>query len=434
MRSRDRLVLTLVALAIALAGARDHTGGWNDASHLAAAESLVDRGTFVIDQSAFIDRTLDRVYIRGHYYSDKPPVASLLLAGIYSGLQHVVGVRASDDPPRFVRWMTIGSSGIAYVIAIWAVYGIGLRLGLSRPLRALLAGSLALSTVALPYSRAVNQHELFLAVSALLFLVVSRADTHAALPRGTWWRAGALAGLGYALDLAAGPLLLIGVLWLAWFRERRAKTVAIVLAAAMPVVLLHHGITWAIGGTLRPLNAVPEYLLGWPGSPFDAGNMTGLFSHSFWSFIAYAPDILVGNRGFLFHNLPILLIVPGLVVLWRHERTARPELLMAIGWCVATWLAYSVLSRNFAGGAVSIRWFVPLLAPAYFTLALLLRREPARAAELVLLSVVGAAIAGIAWWRGPWTLRMVPYYWPIVAAGLASWVAVRWHRSRPTTP
>ena len=49
-----------------------HVGSFNDRSRMAAIESLVQRGTWVIDESPF-SRTVDRIYADGHFYSDKPP-------------------------------------------------------------------------------------------------------------------------------------------------------------------------------------------------------------------------------------------------------------------------------------------------------------------------------------------------------------------------
>lgn len=442
MRLSDRTVIALVAAAVALAGARNYAGSWNDGSHLAAAESLVDRGTFIIDDSIFVQvpdahspyppsdaglargGTRDRVYINGHFYSDKPPVVSLLLAGLYKALQRGFGLHAAADPQRFCRWLTLGSSGLAYVIAVWCIYGIGNRLRLSRSHRAALAVSFAASTLALAYSRAVNQHELLLAVASMLFLVLSRIASGPSPGRGPWLAAGALGGLAYALDLGAGPLLWASTLGLVWYRARRVGPVALFVLAAMPSVVLHHRVTWAIGGTLVPLNSVPEFL-HWPGSPFDLSNATGILHHSPGSFIVYAAAMLVGKRGFLLHNLPLLLLVPGIAVVWRRGTRERPEIAAALCWCAGTWLTYSLLSNNYSGGAVSVRWFVPLLAPAYVMLAVLMRDEPERIAEFALLSIVGGLLAAIAWWRGPWTLRMVPLYWPIVATGLLGWIGLR---------
>jgi hypothetical protein len=440
MKFPDKAAIALAAGVVALVGARDYAGGWNDGSHLAAAESLVDRGTFIIDDSIFVrvpaERspyapsdggqlgTRDRVYINGHFYSDKPPVVSMLLAAWYAALQWGLGLQAAADPRLFCWWLTAGSSGLAYVIAVWCMYGIGERLGLARQQRAALAISLAASTVALAYSRSVNQHELLLAVTAMLFLVLSRIACSPSPARSSWLAAGALAGLAYTFDQGAGPLLLACTLGLVCFRARRLGPVLLFGLAAVPAVALHHGVTWSIGGTLTPLGMTLDYLR-WPGSPFDQANATGVLRHSPASFAVYAAAMLFGKKGFVLHNLPLVLLVPSIGALWWRGTRERPEIVAALCWCASTWLVYSLLSNNYSGGAVSIRWFVPLLVPAYFLLAVLVRDEPDRAAEFALLSGVGGLLAAIAWWRGPWTLRMLPLYWPIVATGLAGWIALR---------
>jgi hypothetical protein len=63
-------------------------GSWNDASRMALIQLLVERHTLIIDESTFID-TGKKVYINGHFYSDKPPVPSLLAALVYWPLNHL---------------------------------------------------------------------------------------------------------------------------------------------------------------------------------------------------------------------------------------------------------------------------------------------------------------------------------------------------------
>src|ERR1700726_3631106 len=93
----DRLGLwvLLVASAIAAVSARPYAGSWNDGSRLAAVESLIDYHTWAIDQSIFVRGTAtssgaspypaseptlrmfgtqDKMWINGHFYSDKAPV------------------------------------------------------------------------------------------------------------------------------------------------------------------------------------------------------------------------------------------------------------------------------------------------------------------------------------------------------------------------
>src|SRR5262245_39218547 len=90
----DFLVLTS-ALLIAAGSALGYAGGWNDGSRLATVESLVDFHTLAIDDSIFVrplldqvedaspypaheplleNGTKDKLFIDGHFYSDKSPV------------------------------------------------------------------------------------------------------------------------------------------------------------------------------------------------------------------------------------------------------------------------------------------------------------------------------------------------------------------------
>src|SRR5262249_18724470 len=79
----------------------------------------------------------------------------------------------------------------------------------SLPLRLALTASFALATMALPYVRHVNNHELLLAVAAALFLNLARLPRDLQAGRTPWLRLlglGLLAGLGHAIDLGAGPV------------------------------------------------------------------------------------------------------------------------------------------------------------------------------------------------------------------------------------
>ena len=65
----------------------------NDRSRWETVWSLVERGTFQIDE---IDArpgwsTIDKVRHNGHFYSSKPPWQSLLVAGVYWVVKQVTG-------------------------------------------------------------------------------------------------------------------------------------------------------------------------------------------------------------------------------------------------------------------------------------------------------------------------------------------------------
>lgn len=453
-------LVVIVAGAIALLSAKDYAGSWNDGSRLATVESIVDYRTLAIDRSIFVwpqaaetdpysphrrptasappsAGTLDKLFIGGHWYSDKSPLPALWLAGCYQALQASTGLVARDEPRWFCFAMTLASSGLAYVVAVWSVYVFAARRGLGLRTRLLLTAALGLATLALPYARFVNNHMLLLGVMAPLMLVldaVGRRAAAGALTAGAscWLSAlaGALTGLGYSIDLGVGPVLALCTCVLVVYRARRLLPIACFALAALPWLATHHALNFAIGGTWGPANAHAEYL-AWPGSPFDARNMTGGWAHhSLGHFLLYAAALLFGKHGFVNHNLPLLLAVAGGVALWRRRPAELPELVYALVFSGGVWLLYGAASNNYSGSCCSVRWFVPLLAPAFYTLAVLLRERPSAARDLVGLTVLGAVLGAVMWRRGPWAGGVIPVMWPLTAAAVA-WLLWR-ARARST--
>lgn len=439
-------IVFVAAWIIGAASALPYAGGWNDGSRLASVESLVDRGTLVIDDSIFVnpraganpypaDRadlgengTLDKLRIHGHYYSDKPALLSLLMAGLYQMIWFLSGMSAVGRLDWFCWTMTAATSGLAYALALVWQLKLGRRAGLTGGWLAAWLGSFALASVALTYTRHVNNHILLLAVMAgLLWQLVQAADAvRAGQPVGLrLFCIGMLAGLGYIIDLGSGPMLLAALFPLILWRTRRPAALVLFMVGLLPWVLAHHAINYQMGGTIKPANAVPEYL-AWPGSPFHADNMTGLMRHTPGRFVVYSLALLFGKHGLIVHNLALWLTLPGLWLVRRAWReSSAPEGWFAAAWCAGTFLMYAAFSNNYGGACCSVRWFVPFLAPGYWLLAWSLVRYPGWRGDFLILSGWGLVLSCFMWQGGPWMLRMVPWLWPIQGAALASWAGYR---------
>jgi hypothetical protein len=439
-----------MAGVVAVASAQPFAGGWNDGSRLAAVESLVDHGTHAIDASIFLlpypdspfapyaandlrtTGTQDKLIIDGHFYSDKPPVVSVVMAKIYFGLRCFGLPKAADRPDWFCWWMTLATSGMAFVVAVWAMFSIGLELGLAAKAAFAWVSVFAIATVAPTYAWHVNNHILLLAVVAVLLLELLRIgnqrDSIGVTNLRLMW-IGTLAGLAYNLDLAAGPVLVLGLLVVVLWRMRNEWAVGAVVAGMLPWIVAHHSLNYALGGVWQPMNAIPQYL-AWPGSPFSEQNLTGIWRHSPLKFVVYALAMLFGKHGFIGHNVPLYLAVAAIPLVLRHRVKEHAEVCFGIGWCAATWILYAAYSNNYGGACCSIRWFVPFLAPLFFALAILLREHPKYWADFAILGAWGGVLGIIMWCHGPWTRKMVPFFWPIQAAALVSWAAYRIHRLR----
>jgi len=452
-RTYDRrsLVLAVVAILAGLIVVRDRAGSWYDLSRLATVESLVDRQTWWIDDSIFhqprlhpdpnsfldrnvaenlIDGTKDKLWINEHFYSDKSPVPALIMAVGYRSIQSITGLRAIDHPRTFVLWMIFLSAVIPFAIAVVCMDRVFRRFSTTPAINNLLTLSFALGSVALTYTESVNNHILMLAVCSMICQTVTQSSRSlfAIL------RLGLLVGMGYAIDQGGAlPLLLATSIWFL-LRHPQFRPIAYFIVGALPLIVLHHALNFMIGGTLAPANANPEYL-AWPGSPFNTSTMTGVLHHeSIGGFLIYAFDLLVGKKGFLGHNLALYIVPMAIVLLFRVRSKFRPELLFALILSVGTWMMYSMFSNNWAGMCCSIRWFVPLLAPGYLIIAIFLQRFPEWTWSFSVLAAWGFVLGVLMVWAGPWTMRMIPLYWPIQVACLLTWCVVGVRRKSNSIP
>ncbi|MBX7102687.1 MAG: hypothetical protein K1X57_01305 [Gemmataceae bacterium] len=433
---KPRLLLLVVLLTIAGVGATDHAGGWNDGSRLAAIESLVDRGTWCIDDSVFLTPrpyapaadqfprgTLDRMMIDGHYYSDKSPLPAVLLAGPYWLWRQAGGPSAAERPDLFCRGMTLCSSGFAFCVTGLLLMSLGQRVGHSASVAAVIAGIISMSTLALPYSRSVNNH---IVLAALVAGLLVSLDSH------RWLLSGLLAGLCYSTDLGAGPAIVLGTLAYAvcvipnleqQLKLGRIRWIARSIGAgavglSVPVVL-HHVLNFSVAGTWGPANAHPEFF-HWPGCPFDAATLSGGWSHRTpIHFLGYSIDLLAGKKGFYGHNPGLLLVLPAIPIMLGSSLGR-----LCLSWMAGVWLVYAAGSKNASGLCISVRWYVPLVVPAAWGVLTLLNQRPEYTKPFLALSAIGLLMNSAAWWLGPWSAK-VPFFWVGYVGSLVLFVGLR---------
>ena len=436
-RRRDRIiegVVVIAAVLVALVSVRPYAYGANDKSRFATVECLVDYHTLAIDRSVWFDQTCDKIRPRadGPFYSDKPPVLALMLAVLYQALHSAFGLSTAADNEGFCYLLTLASCGVAYVAAVWCVYRLGRAAGLSPDWAAALAASFGLATLAPVYACHLNSNLPTLAAAAAILLNLTalkvRTDSLGSgslPPCGGGWGVespkalpptptiphkggggkrllliGLLAGFAYALEQPTGGLLLAAAAVAAAVRLRRPSAVVWIGLAALPWVILHHAVVYAYAGTLGPPNANPAYF-DYPGSLFDAGNLTGRWNHAGpGDFAAYAFLMLFGDHGFILSNPTLLLALPAAAWALRRPNDGPVETVCFGLWGLGVWLVYAALSTNYGGQCCSIRWFVPLLAPAYLWLALLLRDSSAISRRFYRIERLGGGADGVLLVRG----------------------------------
>ena len=86
-------------------------------SRLGTVESIVDRGTYQLDDSTFTN-TIDKVYKDGHFYSHQPPLLSTLEAPVY-WLLHLSGARFHNRGKFVMTYaFTLLTNGLALALTV----------------------------------------------------------------------------------------------------------------------------------------------------------------------------------------------------------------------------------------------------------------------------------------------------------------------------
>ncbi len=406
-RGRD-LTWSIVALTAGVWLAFTHNRAYssNDASRLAAIESLVHRGVWRIDESSFA--TVDKIKVGEFFYSDKPPLLSWLGAGLYAGLHHGLGLRLQaegcepDRSPTFCRaLLEPAQADWAYVLLTWTLVsapGLGLvalayrlarHFGAANPLSVSAALVLACGTALFPYSTVFTNH---VPAAAALFGALYLFLTRPRPTRGAL----ALAGLGTALGAALDPSsaifgLLLGarVLW-----QQRAGAIWFLIGGLAPTLIAVALNFQIVGNPLPPQMYIAGYQF--PGSEFRGTAVGGTQPASdIWQ---YAFDLLFGARG-IFLFFPILLwVVAALLQAMATGRGVVRELAWLSGLGAVFHALYFVLTTDhFSGYAFSPRW---LLIPAALLSAFALvqpelYRPTLTRAALAILSLYSVVVAGL---------------------------------------
>src|SRR5512136_260183 len=120
-------LVLLVMLVIWFVQTKLGQNSWNDSSRLATIDSLLERGTWQIDESPFAQVTWDKVFLNNHFYSSKPPLFEAAAVIPYSLMYYLLGVKLQVAPCQAgefcaYQWLTFIMVGIPSAIMIALLY------------------------------------------------------------------------------------------------------------------------------------------------------------------------------------------------------------------------------------------------------------------------------------------------------------------------
>lgn len=404
------------------------TRSQNVASRVAAVESLAHRREFYLDNGPYfrlVERggqkqylLNDMVYNRRdeHFYSSKPPVLTLVLAGMVAALEAVGGRFEFTGtglafPLFLMTWLVVGVASAAAFYAFRRKAGE--RLG---PLEADLAVILALGgTLFLSYSGTLNNHTVAAALVLLAFFLLGMAEGGAGVSGGRAAVAGFFMGMATVVDVAPGFVFSIVFGLYVLLHVRSWRTVLLFGLGSVPPLAAHCWVEYSIWGTILPVQMIQG---------------AGKFEHSYWM-APVGPDTwvvprwkywaltLFSTRG-LFVLSPILLLgVIGLVedvrdgvrrglLRARDEEAGRAWAALGLLLGIGSMVCYFSFRgpTSFGGSCFGFRWyigFMPLLG-WYAVRVFARRREDASLRRIFYLLGAISLMYALIGVRDPWEL------------------------------
>ncbi|MGQ0636217.1 MAG: hypothetical protein ACT4QC_16510 [Planctomycetaceae bacterium] len=336
----------------------------NDRSRWCTVWSLVERGTYQIDE--IIQQpgwdTIDKVRYGDHFYSSKPPLLPTLVAGLYWGLKRATNLDLLTNTHETVHILLILVNWIPWIAALALLAVLGERHAKSDFTRIFLIVAAAWGTLLATFLVTFNNH-----TPAANCLVFSLAPALSILIdcRRSWWRYSA-AGFWAACTVCNElPAALYGVLLCAWLaRYDLKRTCCAFLPAALVPVAAFFVTNWLVTGGVMPFYAsfgsashdyyryvhegIPSYWMN--PSAVDIGEQSA------W---VYFWHCTFGHHGIWSLSPVFLLTLAGWLSLARPGASPlRGVAWLALGltvWILAFYLAQTK-NYNYGGVTSGLRW------------------------------------------------------------------------------
>lgn len=333
----------------------------NPASRFLAMESIVERGTFAITENH--EYTIDKISIGNEIYSSKPPILTLIGAGLYYPLHNIFGFNfltnekekypdAINIPVYIITLILVGSS---YIILLLYFYKTLNLFQIEKVYKTLLLFGIGFGTLYLPYATTLNNHliagsYLFVNFYYLLRIKFNQQENI----KKNLIISGFLSGLTSVIDLPTG-LTFSALFFLYYIITINKKYIPYYIIPTIPLLLLQLLLNWQITGNILP----PQFHIElWNGPLEEPHN----------PFI-YMLNIFFGSRG-LFLYSPILLLSFYSIykIIKEKNHNFRKEAIMIIIGFITISAFYIIKIRAYAGFSYGFRWFIAFTPLIYFFL------------------------------------------------------------------
>jgi hypothetical protein len=429
------LILAAVALMTAAVLQAAPLQSANDRSRWATVWSLVERGTWQIDE---IDlqpgwTTIDKVRYRTgaaepwHFYSSKPPFLSVLAAGLYATEKATLGWGLLEHTAAVTRLLLLFINVIPFAAALLALAATLRKVGVSTAVRCLIITAAGFGSMLNPYLVTLNNHTP--AAACAMLTIAAAVDLRQKAAAAAAVRLGFFAAMTACFELPAAQLG-VAAFALALSTCRRRVWTQFLPAATLPLLLFVCS-NWSVTGTLKPFYATygsDTYIYTHNGIPSYWTNPRDLDANT-EPLPIYLFHCLLGHHGLLSLTPVLLLSVLGCCLAWRKRpatsfldstetatASATAKARNSLQLCIASGALMTFvtlafyLSRtenyNYGGNSVALRWML-WLSPFWWLAMVPVLEQAGRklwfvAGLLLLISIVSVQWSLHRPWRPSW--------------------------------
>jgi hypothetical protein len=329
----------------------------NDRSRWCTVWSLAERGTFQIDEIIQHPgwNTIDKVFKDQHYYSSKPPMLTVVAAGLYWVLKQATGQDLLKNTFGVVQTILLVINLVPFAISLCLIAKLIERHARHDLTRIFIVFTAAFGTFLSTFLNTLNNHTV--AANCVLWSIYPALKVLADGRRHWYWFAasGFFAALAVTNEFPAG-IFLVGIGFLLARTDLRLTCLAFVPGMLVPLGV-HFWLTYLQTGSLKPFYAgygTAIYL--YPGSYWlnPQGIDRNLDSPGWYLF-----HCLIGHHG-IFSLTPVFLLS-----LWgwlRRPSSIAPDLraMHYLGLlCTVVVLAFYMTRTeqyNYGGVTSGLRW------------------------------------------------------------------------------
>ena len=390
----------------------------NDRSRWSTVWSLVERGTYQIDE---IDAapgwgTIDKVRHEGHFYSSKPPLQSTLVAGVYWCVKEITHWNLTDHTAEVSRIILLLVNWLPRLLSLIVTAMLVERYARRDFGKLFVLAVASWGTLLGPFTSSLNNHSpaaicVVLAMYPLL-RVISDGDHR----KRFFALVGFFSAATFTLEIPAAMLVVVFGALLLKANPKRTLTVFVpaVLIPVVAFVALNCVVTGSLSSFYSSYGS-EKYLYEHEGIPSYWMNPQGL-DRNLDSPLMYFVHCTIGHHGLLSLTPVWLLTLIGWLG-WRRWPDCRQRTMLLVGAGLTAVVFGFYLTRtqnyNYGGNSVALRWML-WLAPLWLIAMIPVfdawgsrRGFQIGASILLAASVVSANLPGSNPWQSTWLLSLM---------------------------